>query len=162
VARRPKREGDDDLVDDGGDFAIQLNPFPTPPQGEAPPAPAPAPRKRRPSKRPKPIDADEPTEGTPNMSVAGVAQAKPNLVIQLENGRVVELQPGWSQQPDASVVVDDQPKVIVAGATPVPRVTAPMKFAEPRGRGSGVWLTVLMYLMASAALAAAIYQRWFA
>jgi hypothetical protein len=159
VARRPKREGDDDLVDDGGDFAIQLNPFPTAPQGDAP---APAPRKRRVSKRPKPVDADEPTEGTPNMSVAGVAQAKPNLMIQLENGRVVELQPGWSQTPDASIVVDDQPKVIVAGATPVPRVTAPMKFAEPRGSGSGMWLTVVMYLMASAALAAAIYERWFA
>ncbi len=161
MARRPKREGDDDLVDEGGDFSIQLNPFPTAPAQT--PAPPPVPRKRRAaSTRPKPIDADEPTEGTPNMAVAGVAQAKPNLVIQLENGRVVELQPGWSQQPDASVVVDDQPKVIVSAPAPAPRVTAPMSFAEPRGRGSGMWLVVVMYLMASAALAAAIYERWFA
>lgn len=160
MARRPKREGDEDVGDDGGDFSIQLNPFPNAPQ--AAPAAPPAPRKRRVSKRPRPIDADEPTEGTPNMAVAGVAQAKPNLMIQLENGNVVELQPGWSQQADASVVVDEQPKVIVSPATPVPRVTAPMSFAEPRGRGSGMWLVVVMYLLASAALAAAIYERWFA
>jgi hypothetical protein len=155
VARRLKREGDDDFLEEPGDFAIELNPLPDP---QAPTAP----KKKKKKKRPKPPPEPDDTEGTPNMAVSGVASAKPNLMIQLEDGQVVELQPGWSQAPEGSIVVDDQPKVIVSSATAAPRVTAPMSFAEPRSRRSGLWLVVLVYLAAGAALVAAIYERFLA
>jgi hypothetical protein len=58
-----------------------------------------------------------------------------------------------SQTPQASVVVDLTPmKPIVA-----PRSTA----SYPVQRGGGMWVVVLVYVIAAAALALSIYTRFF-
>ena len=42
------------------------------------------------------------------MALSGEAKAKPNLVIQTGDGRVLELEPGWSQGGGSeSIIVDD-------------------------------------------------------
>ena len=91
-----------------------------------------------------------------NMEQTGEAIARPNLVIQLESGKTVELGPGWSQK------TDDAPKVIVADDTLGARhVPAPAPAQVPmRRRDGSAWLVVLVYLLATAALAAAIYERY--
>ena len=92
-----------------------------------------------------------------NMAQSGHVQTKPNLVIQLASGRTVELQPGWSQRDEpGSVVVDAGPSVIVAPERG-PLVSAPV--TAPALRGSGLWLVVIVYALATTALAFAIYER---
>jgi len=100
------------------------------------------------------------------MSLYGEAKAKPNLVIQTGDGRVLELQPGWSQdipaQADAgtpSIIIDD-------GLMPEPaqvKRVAPKRQVRLRtepSRGGGAWLVVLVYLLAASALGLAIYERF--
>ena len=130
--RRKRRKQDDD-----GDFSIQLNPIPG---------------------APNPTMELE-TADLANMEQSGEAIARPKLVIQLESGKTVELPHGWSQK------TDDAPKVIVAdeaalGSRPaVAPVARPATIPRPK-RDHSVWLVVLAYLLASAALAAAIYERY--
>jgi hypothetical protein len=136
--RRKRRKADDD------DFAIQLNPIPG---------------------APNPTMELE-TADLANMEQSGEAIARPNLVIQLESGKTVELQPGWSQgggEGSSSVIVDNSQNVVVAsqavGTQPVrerPRAVAEL---APRKTG-GAWLVVIVYVLATAALAAAIYERY--
>ena len=129
--RRKRRKKDDD-----GDFAIQLNPIPG---------------------APNPTMELE-TADLANMEQSGEAIARPKLVIQLESGRTVELPAGWSQK------TDDAPKVIVAdqalGSRPaVAPVDRPAAIPR-RKKDHSVWLVVFAYLLAAAALAAAIYERY--
>jgi hypothetical protein len=142
VARPPKPD------DDGGDFSIQLNPFPkvTSPTQE--------------------LD----TSDLANMAQSGEASAKPNLMIQLEGGQVLELQPGWSQErdPTSSVVVEETPSVIVAGPAPAAARQAPARVVLPpppapapvAAQRSSVWPVVIVYIIAAAALGLAIYERY--
>ena len=104
-----------------------------------------------------------------NLQQAGVATAKPNLVIQLDGGETIELQPGWSQVPETSrVVVDDTPSVILAAEPalripPAPAPVQPLRPAVPREIApprSGRWLVVIVYVLAAAALALALYERF--
>lgn len=100
------------------------------------------------------------------MSLYGEAKAKPNLVIQTGDGRVLELQPGWSQdipaQADSgtpSIIVDDglmpQPAQVQRVA---PRRQVRLR-TEP-SRGGGAWMVVIAYLLAGTALGLAIYERF--
>ncbi|MGE5181005.1 MAG: hypothetical protein ACM31C_03040 [Acidobacteriota bacterium] len=127
--RRKRRKAPDD-----GDFAIQLNPIPG---------------------APNPTMELE-TADLANMEQSGEAIARPNLVIQLESGKTVELGPGWSHG-------DHAPKVIVAdevlGSRPAVEPPRQQPIPLPRKDG-GAWLVVFVYLLATAALAAAIYERY--
>ncbi len=129
--RRKRRKQDGD-----GDFSIQLNPIPG---------------------APNPTMELE-TADLANMEQSGEAIARPKLVIQLESGKTVELPHGWSQK------TDDSPKVIIAdealGSRPAV-APVPQPVAVPRiKKDHSVWLVVFAYLLASAALAAAIYERY--
>jgi len=105
------------------------------------------------------------------MGISGEAKAKPNLVIQTGDGRVLELQPGWSQSAPGphpedggtpSIIVDDglssppQQSARVQPRQPLPR-TRTEPTAERRG---GAWLVVLVYVLSAAALGFAIYERF--
>ncbi len=102
------------------------------------------------------------------MGIVGEAKAKPNLVIQTGDGRVLELQPGWSQDLQAqsdggapSIIVDDgllPPPAQVQRVVPKKQVRLR---TEPT-RGGGAWLVVLVYLLAGTALGLAIYERFVA
>jgi hypothetical protein len=104
------------------------------------------------------------------MALSGEAHAKPNLVIQTGDGRVLELQPGWSQDiPRQSDSQPGMPSIIIDdGLMPQPaevRRVAPRKprlRTEPTRSGSGTWVVVLAYLLAATALALAIYERFVA
>lgn len=98
------------------------------------------------------------------MSLYGEARAKANLVIQTGDGRVLELQPGWSQDTAAeagtpSIIIDD-------GLMPQPaqvQKVAPKKKVRLRtepSAGGGVWIVVIAYLLAGTALGLAIYERF--
>lgn len=101
------------------------------------------------------------------MGIVGEAKAKPNLVIQTGDGRVLELQPGWSQDIPAQGDTGGTPSIIVDdGLLPQPaqvrRVVPrqPRLRTEPTRRGTGAWLVVLVYLLSAAALGLAIYERF--
>lgn len=104
------------------------------------------------------------------MSLAGEAKAKPNLVIQTADGKHIELEPGWSQGGAAKSGTDaGTPSIIVDdGLMPQPaqvqRVVPkkPKLRTDPAKRGGGAWLVVLVYLAAGTALGLAIYERFVA
>jgi hypothetical protein len=130
--------------DDDGDYAISMTPYP---------------KVANPT-----IELN--TSDLANMEQSGVAQAKPNLVIQLDGGRTVELEPGWSQKhDDRKVVVDDVASVIVETeprAPVTPAAVAASRELAPRAapQRSGAWLVVAMYVLALTALGLAIYERF--
>jgi hypothetical protein len=107
------------------------------------------------------------------MGISGEASAKPNLVIQTGDGRLLELQPGWSQAAPGpapedggtpSIIIDDG---LAAPAVERPRVPPrqplPRTLAEPTPvKRGGPWLVVLVYVLSAAALGFAIYERFVA
>jgi hypothetical protein len=146
VAKRRRGEREGDLKD--GDFVIPL--------GSDGNVPAPT--------------MELETADLKEMGITGEAYAKPNLVIQTGDGRVLELQPGWSQG-GQSPIAADAPSIIVddaLGAAPVqhariqPRQPLSRTRTEPsHGRG-GAWLVVLVYVLSATALGLAIYERFVA
>jgi hypothetical protein len=130
--------------DDDGDFSIQLAPYP---------------------KAANPTMELE-TSDLANMAQSGVAETKPNLVIQLDTGQTVELAPGWSQgHATSNAAAAAMPSIIVEAdivPPPLPQVApaAPRPRAAPAPRRSGTWLVVLLYLLSAAALALALYERF--
>jgi hypothetical protein len=107
-----------------------------------------------------------------NMETSGEVKAKPNLMIQVdEGGALVELQPGWSHTAEGGGLVDDA-KVIVADA-PAPPMPRPRPIDTPRPNthfttpapparsGIPLWLLIAVYLIAGGALALAIRERFF-
>jgi hypothetical protein len=142
VARRP-------ADDDDGDFSIDLR---TGQKTAQPKVPAPT--------------MELETSDLKDMMQIGEAKAKPNLVIQLDSGKRVELEPGWSHEPPADFVDYSAPSIIVAddmlpGAQPVAAAARPAPARAREARDSSVWLVVLAYLVAATALALAIYERFF-
>jgi len=143
VAKRRRREPEPPKLKDG-DFAIPLGPN----AGVVAPT------------------MELETADLKEMSLYGEAKAKPNLVIQTGDGRLLELQPGWSQDIPAqgesgtpSIIVDDG---LVPQALQVQKV-APKRQVRLRtepSRGGGAWVIVLAYLLAGTALGLAIYERF--
>lgn len=148
MAKRRRGEREGDLKE--GDFAIPLGP-----DGNVP----------APTMELETADLKE-------MGISGEAMAKPNLVIQTGDGRVLELQPGWSQGgPGAAPEDGGTPSIIVddglATASPTPVATRrvaphqPRLQTEPTKQG-GAWLVVVVYLLSATALGLAIYERFLA
>jgi len=122
------------------------------------------------------------------LAEARVAEAKPNATIALETQDLVEVRPGetrFVERIEPSIVIEGEPEPVAAPAAEppagtgpdrafeltdvaVPRIavaqTAPQpavrRAARPAQRSSG-WLVVFVYVVALAALAFAIYERFF-
>lgn len=105
------------------------------------------------------------------MGITGEAKAKPNLVIQTGDGRVLELQPGWSQSSPGPAPEDGgTPSIIVDdGLAATPMQTARVVPQRPRlpkstpaKKSGGAWVVVLVYVLSATALGFAIYERFLA